>query len=175
LEGNILKFRKSLSLLMASVLFLGACGNSSLKAESKSTVKAVKAAFSKKAKAPAKSSGNIHFYLPFGYDIKDEKQNNIILKNGANTYILFHNPQESKASEVVYNASVAQYNKLNTNEKFANNHRIGFVLIKNLKDDINELTIGIGGTKITSQVKTADLTNEAKNMIEIVKSVKYKN
>jgi hypothetical protein len=45
--------------------------------------------------------------------------------------------------------------------------------IKQLKDDnLNELTIGVGGAKITAQVKTSNLNDDSKDMMEIVNSVK---
>jgi hypothetical protein len=168
-----LKFFKAISILIISALLLSACGNASLKKESKETTKTVKAAFNEKVKKPNKKSGKIHYYLPFGYEVKGEAQNNIILKNGSKTYILFQNPQENVSSHVVYKATVAQYKKVDTNEKFINNKKLGFLIIKHLDDDINELTVGIGGTKITTQAKTGSLTSEAKVMMEIVNSVTY--
>jgi len=46
--------------------------------------------------------------------------------------------------------------------------------IKQLKDDnVNELTIGVGGVKITTQAKTSDLNDYSKIMMQIVNSVKY--
>ncbi len=40
--------------------------------------------------------------------------------------------------------------------------------------DTNELIVGVGGTKITTQTQTSSLKNEAKAMMEIVNSVTYK-
>lgn len=159
---------------MISVLILSACGNSSFKEESKLTTKAVKATFNENVKKPNKKSRGIHFYMPFGYEIKEKNPNNIILKNGSKTYILFNNPQENTSSNVVYKASVSQLKKLDTNEKFMNKKKLGFLLISHLDDDMNELTVGIGGTKITTQVKTGSLKNEAKVMMQIANSVTSK-
>ena len=74
----------------------------------------------------------------------------------------------------MYKASVAQYKKIDSNEKFINHKKLGFLIIKHLDDDMNELTVGIGGTKITTQTKTSSLKNEAKVMMEIVNSVRSK-
>jgi hypothetical protein len=159
---------------MIFLLLLSACGHSSLKEESKATTKTVKEALNEKVKTPNKKSGEIHFYLPFGYEIKDKAPNNIILKNGSKTYILFHNPQENTSSNVVYNATVTPDKNPDTSEKFTENKKLGFLIINHLDDDTNELTVGIGGTKITTQTKTASLKNEAKVMMEIVNSVSNK-
>lgn len=129
--------------------------------------------FDEKGKKPNKKSGNIRVYLPFGFEIQDETANNIILKNGSKTYILFVNPQEESSSEVVYQATVDQYKNLDTNEKFTKGDKFGFLTIKQLEDDMNELTVGIGGTKITTQTKTTSLNEEAKAMMQIVNSVTF--
>jgi hypothetical protein len=158
---------------MVSILLLSACGNSSLKTESKAVTKIVKATLSEKVKKPNKKIGKFQFKLPFGYEIKDKATNNIILKNGSKTYILFQNPQENAMSDVVYKATVAQYKKVEIQEKFTKNKKLGYLIIKSLDNDMNEMTVGIGGTKITTQAKTSSLKNEAKDMMEIVNSVTY--
>jgi hypothetical protein len=159
-------------MLILAVFLLSACGNSSFKAESKETTKTVKETFNEKAKKTNKKSGTINFYLPFGYEIKDESPNNIIFKNGSKTYILFNNPQETASSDVVYKATVALYKELDVNEQFKKNNQFGYLIIKHLEEDLNELTVGIGGTKITTQIKTSSMNNEAKVMTQIVQSVK---
>jgi hypothetical protein len=112
--------------------------------------------------------------LPFGYEIEDESPNNIILKNGSKQYILFNNPQENKASDVVYKSTVAQNKDLDINKKFKKSNQFGFLIIKKLEEDMNEMTIGIGGTKITTLIKTSSMKNEAVAMTEIIKSVENK-
>lgn len=169
-----LKFFKVILVFLSAVLVLSACGQSSLKEESKSAITLVKTAMNGEAKKTNQKSGKISFYLPFGYDIKEENSNNIILKNGSKTYILFHNPQETISSNVVYKASMNQYKKVEAKETFTKNKKFGFVIIKRLEDNLNELTVGVGGTKITTQTKTDNLESDAKDMMEIVKSVSYK-
>jgi hypothetical protein len=158
-------------MLTISVLLLAACGNSSFKTESKETITAVKEAFNQKVKKPNKKSGNISFYMPFGFEIKEESPHNIIIKNGSKTYILFNNPQEDVMSEVVYQSTITQYKDIDVNEQFKEKDRFGYLIIKELKDGMNEMTIGVGGSKITTQVKTSSLKNEAAAMTQMVLSV----
>ncbi|MCM3767159.1 hypothetical protein [Neobacillus niacini] len=158
-------------ILLITAIFLAACSGPSFSEESKTTIKTVSTTFQEKAKQPNKKSGDIHFYIPFGYEIDETAPNNIILKNGSKTYILFVNPQEKAASEVVYKSTVEQYEKLEVNEKFTGSQELGFLTIKQLEDNLNEVTVGIGGVKLTSQVKTSNLDSEAKVMMQIVKSV----
>lgn len=160
---------------MISISFLSACGKASFESVSKETIKSVKDTFDEQVKETNKKSGNMHFYLPFGYEIENESPNNIILKNGSKTYILFNNPQENTTSDVVYKATVALFEELDVNEKFKKEDRLGFVIIKRLEEDMNELTIGVGGTKITTQVKTSNMKTEAVVMTQIANSVENDN
>lgn len=172
-EAENLNFFKTITIFLLSVLLLTACNKATFKEESKTTIKTVQTTFNEKEKKPNKKSGKIHFYLPASYEIKDESPTNIILKKGADTYILFINPQEETSSDVNYKATVDQYKALDTNEKFTHDNKLGFLTIKQLKDDnLNELTIGVGGAKITTQVKTSNLNDDSKDMMEIVNSVK---
>lgn len=166
-----MKHKNAIIFLLITAIFLTACSGPSFMEESKATLKSVKTTFKEKAEKPNKKSGKIQFYLPFGYEIDDTAPNNIILKNGSKTYILFVNPQEKATSEVVYKSTVQQYDKLDVNEKFADEQRLGFLTIKQLEDDVNEVTVGIGGVKLTSQIKTSNLDTEAKAMMQIAKSV----
>ena len=171
-EGNHLKFFKTIFICILAILILSSCGKQSLKEASKTAGETVKTTFNEDTKKPNKKSGEFQFYLPFGYEINDKSPNNIILKNGSKTFILFNNPQEDSASEVVYKATVAQYKHLDTNERFKKNNELGFILVKHLKDDLNELTVGIGGTKMTTQTKTSSLAMDTKTMMQIVHSIK---
>jgi hypothetical protein len=166
-----LKFFNAILIIILSVILLSACGKSNFETESKETIEAVKEALNVKAKETNKKSEDINFYLPFGYEIEDESPNNILLKNGSKQYILFNNPQENKVSDVVYKSTVAQNKDLEINEQFKKSNQFGYLIIKNLEEDMNEMTIGIGGTKITTLIKTSSLKNEAAVMTQIIKSV----
>jgi hypothetical protein len=155
-----------------SAFILSACSHASFKEESKATIKTVKETLKEKTKKSNKNSEKLRFYLPFGFEIKDQSPNNIILKDGSKTYILFNNPQENASSDVVYKASVSQYKKPEINETFKGENSLGYLIIEKLKDDMNEMTIGIGGTKITTQTKTSRLKDEAQEMMQIAKSLK---
>lgn len=166
-----MKFFNAILIIILSIFLLSACGQSNFKADSKETIGAVKEALNEKPKKTNKKSGDINFYLPFGYEIEDESANNIILKNGSKQYILFNNPQENKVSDVVYKSTVAQNKDLEINEQFKKSDEFGYLIIKKLDEDLNEMTIGIGGTKITTLVKTSSMKNEAAVMTQMVKSV----
>jgi hypothetical protein len=164
---------KSIAIIVFSIFLLCACSNPSFKNESNSAIKLVKTTFNdQKGNKPNKTSGKFSFYLPFGFEIKNTYPNNSIVKNGSKTYILFINPKEGFSSDVVYKASVANYKKLEVNESFRNKNKIGYLLIHRMKDDNCEVTVGVGGSKLTTETKTSNLQEEAKTMMKIVNSVK---
>ncbi|XJZ26519.1 hypothetical protein ACF5W4_14155 [Bacillota bacterium Lsc_1132] len=162
---------KLMFLVLFLLLMLGACSSPSVKKESEEAVKAAKANLNEQPRKPNHKSGTIQFYLPFGFEIKSKSPNNIILKNGSKTYILFVNPKEKSSSDVVYNASAAQYKKLEANEKFKIKNKFGYVLIAPVKADLYNLTVGIGGSKLTTETKKVNLKEEARTMMRIVNSV----
>ncbi|WP_462411282.1 hypothetical protein [Neobacillus sp. Marseille-QA0830] len=74
---------------------------------------------------------------------------------------------------MVYQATEEQYKKLDTSEEFKNGDQLGFLTIKQIEDNLNEVTVGVGGAKITTQVKTRSMSDEADTMMQIVHSVQY--
>jgi outer membrane lipoprotein-sorting protein len=172
-EEIMRKTFKLIAIFAISLSLLSACSDTSFKDESEGTIKAVKASFnSDKASKSNKKNGQILFYLPMGFQVKNSNPNNIILKNGSRTYILFINPRETSSSKVVYKSSVAKYKKMEVNESFTHKNKFGYLLIHRSKDDRNELTVGVGGNKITTETETSHMQDEAKIMMNIVNSVK---
>ncbi|MBY0124139.1 hypothetical protein [Bacillus sp. S/N-304-OC-R1] len=164
---------KATLLLFIVVLLLSAC-SASLKEEQSAAKDAVGEAFKMEPKATNNENGDIQFYLPFGFEVDKETPNNIILKNGSKTYILFYNPNEGPDSKVVYKATLKQ-NDYDYQETFSTkNKHFGYLLVNNNEDTLNELIVGIGGVKITTQAKTKSLSAEAAKMAEIIQSVKMR-
>ncbi|OCA91416.1 hypothetical protein A8F94_06060 [Bacillus sp. FJAT-27225] len=158
-------------LLLTVSLVLGACGGPSFEEESKKAITEAKTSFEEKKEETNQETEEIAFYLPFGFEVEDVKPNNIILKNGAKTYILFYNPHENKESRVVYEATTAQYNNPDVNEEFNGEGKFGYLLIKQLEEGLNSLTTGIGGVKVSTETKTGSLDDEAREMMRIANSV----
>lgn len=156
---------------MVAVLFLSAC-SANIEEETKATEEKVVAAFNAKPEKTNKSNDEIQFFLPFGYEIKEKKQNNIILKNGGKTIILFYNSQEDAKSEVVYNATVAKKKKYQFDKTFKKDDQFGYLLIREVDDKRQEVTVGIGGIKLTTNSKVSSMAADAEVMMQIAKSVK---
>lgn len=160
-------------LLLLSTFLLFGC-QASFDDQKEESIKAVQKQMNEKPKETNKEAQDIEFYLPFGYEIDEESPNNVILKNGSKTYILFYNQFENQQSDVVYKSTLNQHEKYEIDQKWEDKENFGFFLVEKLDNDLNELIVGIGGVKLTSEVKTSNLATEAAQMMEIVHSVSVK-
>jgi hypothetical protein len=162
---------KGALLLVITVFVLSACSGN-IKEEQKATNAAVSQAFNSTPKKANNKNKDIRFNLPFGYEIEQKTANNILLKNGKKKYILFYNQQEGPESQVVYKATLSTKKNVNFKETYKKDKRFGYLLIKDIDKNLHELTVGIGGVKITTESKTKSMKLEAEAMMDIVNSVK---
>jgi hypothetical protein len=165
--------RRAVVLLLSTFLLIGC--QASFDDQKEESIKVVQKQMREKPKTTNKEVQDIDFYLPFGYEIDEESPNNVILKNGSKTYILFYNQFENQQSDVVYKSTLNQHEKFEIDQKWVDKENFGFFLVEKLDDDMNELIVGIGGVKLTSEVKTSSLATEAAQMMEIVNSVSVKS
>ncbi|MBA4537711.1 hypothetical protein H1Z61_11375 [Bacillus aquiflavi] len=162
------------TIFMITILVLSAC-SVSVEEQKEITKEAVTEVFKGDIKAANKKNDEIEFYMPDGVTIKKEMtKNNIVFEKGLQTFILFYNPNEGSESEVVYQSSVSPNMKYLVNETFKANGKFGFLLINETEHNKYELTVGIGGVKVTTETKAGDLVEDAKMMVEMASSVKLK-
>jgi hypothetical protein len=166
------KYIQASLLCITALFYLSGCSASFDKEETE-TMDVAENAFKEDAKKPNNETEEIEYYLPFGFEVEDESPNNIILKNGSKTYILFYNPIEGQDSEIVYQSTIEQ-EKYDTDKVIKQDNKYGYLLIRKIDDKLNELTVGVGGMKITTETKTRSLSSEADMMIDIVNSIKLK-
>lgn len=160
---------KAMLLLLTALLIMSGC-SSSLKKEQDEALTAVEEAFKTSPRESNNENKDIKYCLPFGFEIVEETANNIILKNGPKNYILFYNLQEDAQSKVVLDATL-QHKEFEVAEQFQQENKLGYFLVNKISDEINEVTVGIGGIKLTGEVKTKSLKSEAETMMTIVNSV----
>lgn len=159
--------------LLSTILLIGC--QASITDQGEEAKKAISEQLKENPKETNKESEDIAFFLPFGFEIDEESPNNIILKNGSKTYILFYNQHENQQSDVVYKSTLNQHEKFEVNQKWNEGDYFGYLLVEKLKEDnMNEVIVGIGGVKLTSEVKTSSIATEAAQMMEIVHSVTLK-
>ena len=156
-----------LLVMMASVFLVGCA---SQEEEINEGVAAIHTTFETEGKAVNNTLNEIDVYLPFYFEVIEEINNNVLLSNGSEQFILFYNDQEDRLSKQNYEIALSQ-NEYIYNEVMETEAEFRYILISQVDEKLVEVTIGIGGKKITSQMKPKQLIDNAKAMTNIVRSV----
>ncbi|MBO1513199.1 hypothetical protein [Metabacillus bambusae] len=140
----------------------------------KTTIDNTKQAFEDTPKDSNEQTKLFSYYLPEEFTIKETKMYNVLLEKGSKSYLLFVNENEEANSKVSYDTLVEKYEKPFISETFEDKERFGYLFVNTLEKNTYEVTVGIGGTKLTTEAKINDVSDAAKNMMDIVKSVHKK-
>jgi hypothetical protein len=167
----MIKFIRSFGLVIIGIFLLSAC-SSSFSEDKQEANEAVKNVFEAKAVKTNNSTKDIEYHLPFGVEVKEEKPNNVLLKNNSRTYILFYNQHEKADSKIVYDSTMKQQKEWDANETYSGDGKFGYMLVKKVKEDHYQLIVGIGGVKLTTE--TDDIQKDAETMMTIANSVNIK-
>lgn len=155
-------------LIIMAAIFLVGC--SSQEEELNEGVAAIHTTFETEGKEVNQKLDEIEVYLPFYYEVIEEMDNNVLLSNGSEQFILFYNDQEDRLSKQNYETALQQ-NEYIYNEVVETETEFRYILISQVDEKLVEVTIGIGGKKITSQMKPKQLIDNAKLMTNIVRSI----
>ncbi|WP_338788912.1 hypothetical protein [Metabacillus sp. FJAT-53654] len=140
----------------------------------KTTIDNTKQAFKDSPQDTNEHTKLFSYYLPEEFSVKETKKYNVLLEKGNMSYLLFVNENEEANSKVSYDTLVEKYEKPFISETFQDKERFGYLFVNNLEKNTYEVTVGIGGTKLTTEAKANDVSDAAKNMMDIVKSVQKK-
>jgi hypothetical protein len=140
----------------------------------KTTIDVTEKAFEDTPKDSNKQTKLFSYYLPEEFTVKETKMYNVLLEKGSQSYLLFVNENEEANSKVSYETLIEKYEKPFISETFEDKERFGYLFVNNLEKNSYEVTVGIGGTKLTTEAKANDVSDAAKNMMDIVKSVQKK-
>jgi len=162
---------KTLALLSVLVLLISGC-SSNIDEEKSNIVDAAKQAFVGTPETTNTKSGEIDFYLPSGYQIEEENEYNITLENKGDTILLFINPNEAATSTLLLDLIEQNEDEYLEYAKFEEEGKIGFVALKELDENTYELTVGVGGVKITTQTETKRLESYGEQLMKIANSIK---
>ncbi|WP_046517464.1 hypothetical protein, partial [Bacillus sp. SA1-12] len=160
----------SFVLIVLVTLFLAGCTISDEEL-TKTTIDATKQSFEGKSMNVNEKTALFSYYLPEKFSVKETKKYNILLEKGNQSYILFVNQNEEATSEVSYEALAKQYKNPFISETFKDSKRFGYLNVNKLEKNSYEVTVGIGGTKLTTEAKANDVAEDAKHMMDIVASV----
>ncbi|WP_078379357.1 hypothetical protein [Sutcliffiella halmapala] len=160
-------------IIVFSIIVLSGC-SLSIEEASEKTLNAVEQSLSEENNEANEKSGQISYYLPPQYTVDSESNNNIVLTYKDQTFILFVNPYEQKDSEVLYQSTVESYDSPEVTESFSNEGEFGYVIIDeidNNEDELYEITVGVGGVKMTTVTNTNNMEESANVMMDVVSSV----
>ena len=138
--------------------------------ENKRAIEEVTKAFQNK---PLKSDNNIQgisIFLPQGFKIETEDRTNFVVSKGSQQYIIYINPMEKKTSRLLYKNVLDSNARFVINKTFKDSNRFGYMLSENMDGKI-ELTIGVGGFKMTTKTTRSNIAADARNMMRIVNSI----
>ncbi|SDN03625.1 hypothetical protein [Sediminibacillus halophilus] len=161
--------------LIASALIVVLLAGCTLKAESKAFDEAMTVTDSvfKKAKPETNNElDGLAVYIPDNLEIAENTNNNLILEDGEQTYILFYNRFEPAISEINYQeAEEAKDNALL--ESFKEKDRFGYLKISEPEGRKYELQVGTGSVKVTTLTTKNQLEKDAQMMMKMARSVSY--
>jgi hypothetical protein len=120
-----------------------------------------------------KTQKSFSYHLPEGMVIESEEENNVILQKEEQLYILFVNSNEETDSDVMYQSINTETSSEIINETFVDDDRFGYVRVTELEKDVFEVSVGIGGAKMTTECKLKEVSENAEQMMDIVASIAY--
>ena len=118
---------------------------------------------------PNKELEHLSLYLPKHLEVEEVDENNIVLSDTKQTYIIFYNNFEELTSELNY--QIAQNNNGLLLEPFQDTEKFGYIQILSEDDDEYEIQVGVGGAKITTYTNKKRMVDHAEELMEIVLSI----
>lgn len=164
-------YSKLAAIIIVGFGLLTGCSGSKDEAISQSK-QVAESVFNEPAHKPTETTNGFSYYLPEGFKVKDEFENNVILIKGKQEYILFVNPHEPLNSDVLFNEIKNAKDEKGT-DTFKDKDRLGYISMSPGADKKNEVIVGIGGVKTTTMSTTSDMVENVKNMMTIANSVEY--
>ena len=138
--------------------------------ENKHAIEEAAKAFQNK---PLKSDNNIQgisIFLPQGFIIETGDGTNFVVSKGSQRYLIYINRLEKKTSIRLYQNMLDSGARFTINETFKDGYRFGFLLTEK-SDDTIELTVGLGGFKMTTKTTRSNLAADSRNMMRIINSI----
>ncbi|WP_078432304.1 hypothetical protein [Metabacillus halosaccharovorans] len=137
----------------------------------KETIESGEQAFLSKKQKSNETSNLFSYYLPEDFQVKEMKKANVLLEKGNQSFILFVNQNEDESSKVSYETLAEQYKEPFISETFERDNEFGYIFVVKIDKNLYEVTVGLGGTKLTTESEAHNLHDDVQVMMEIVKSV----
>lgn len=118
---------------------------------------------------PNTELGHLSLYLPKHIKADEVDENNMILSDAKQTYILFYNELEEPTSELNY--QMAETDGALLLETFQSPEKFGYIRILTEEDNGYQIQIGVGGVKITTYTTKKEIVNHAEELMKIALSI----
>ena len=164
---------KYFSIIALFVFVLSACSVSESDAIAQSNKIAEETFIGVETNDADQKTNSFSYYLPSGFKVESESENNLLISKGKQTFILFVNPLEASDSKVVYESTVANNESKVLEKTFEDKGRFGFLYVRSLEKDLYEVSVGVGGVKMTTHTDTKNMVESVQSMMQVVESVKY--
>lgn len=165
-------YRKTVqSFIIISLLILAACSKSE-EDISHETLDQVKDIFFQTERILDEKNNSITYYIPKGLEIEEVDEHNIVLEGKNQAYVIFKNPLESPTSDRLYH--LAKIDEAMLYESFESEDMFAYIRIRpdyDQEPELYELQIGVGGVKVTTNVKLKEIPKEAEKLMKIAKSI----
>ncbi|MBD7984343.1 hypothetical protein H9649_07115 [Sporosarcina sp. Sa2YVA2] len=162
---------KFLFLLILSISVLTACGQT-LDERAADGIAVAKEAFLLDDKQTNDEVQGVSLYKPSGFTIaEDSDAQNIVMKKGDETFILFINTNEEKDSRLFYDLLDNNEERKRFEEVFTSDGYFGFASVVKIGEDQVELITSVGGVKMTTITKKKNIRNDLARMMEITRSI----
>lgn len=118
---------------------------------------------------PNKELDHFSLYIPEHLEVEEMDENNIILSDTKQTYIIFYNSLEDPTSDLNY--QLAENNDALLLEAFQDEEKFGYIQILSEDEDRYEIQVGVGGAKITTYTDKNRMIDHAEELMKIVLSI----
>jgi len=163
-----------LALATSILLFtLAGCGKT-VEEQIDTGVASAQTVFEENPQQTNKTIGKIELYVPSGYDVEESDDlNNLIIKNGNESYILFVNYYEEEDSNLHYELLKNDSSKKIIKEETVEfDGAFGFSAVREYDKDQFELIVSSGGVKMSTISEDKAIDQKLVDMMTIVRSVK---
>ncbi len=159
--------------VLVLLLALAGCGKT-VEEQIKTGVANAQTVFEENAQQPNKSIGLIQLYLPSGYSVEQSEDiNNLIVRKGKDSYILFVNNNEKEDSNLHYELLKNDKSKKIVKEETVElDGAFGFTAVVEYDEERFELIASCGGVKISTISEDKNIDQKLVDMMTIVRSVK---
>lgn len=162
---------KFLFLAFLSISVLTACGKT-FDEQAAEAILSAKEAFQLHDQHVNDEVHGVSLYKPAGFTIEEKSDaQNIVMKKGDETFLLFINPNEDKNSRLFYDLLTRIEDDKRVEEVFTDDGYFGFASIVKKGEDQVELVASVGGIKMTTITKNKNIEVNMGKMMEIVRSI----